>query len=213
MKIQIDYRETKIIKKFLAKNKIEYEIKQLPTADFIINGIGIERKTQMDFLNSIIDKRIINQLIVLKENFKMPLLIIEGEENLYEIRNFSPNSIRGMLTSIIIDYKVPILYTRSPKDTASLLISILKKLEKTKKPVGMLTKRKPLTLKEQQEFIIESLPKIGPTISKNLLKKFKTVKNIMNANEKELQEIEKIGPKKAREIKKVIEESYNQNNQ
>ena len=212
MKIYLDHREPKEFEKFLAKNEIPYEIKQLPAADFAIGNIGIERKTQLDFLNSIIDKRILNQLINLKENFEVQLLIIEGKENIYELRNFHPNAIRGMLTAIALDFQIPILHTRNLNDTAALLISIYKRLERPKKVLGLINKRKPLTLKEQQEFLIESLPGVGPVLSKSLLTKFKSVKKVINAKESQLQKIDKIGPKKAKEIKKVIEVDYNQNN-
>lgn len=208
MKIYLDHHEPKEFERFLAKNEIPYEIKQLPTGDFVIGNIGIERKSQEDFLNSIIDKRILNQLINLKENFEVQLLIIEGEANIYELRNFHPNSIRGMLTAIALDFQVPILYTRNINDTAALLISIYKRLERPKKVLGLLNKRKPLTLKEQQEFLIESLPGVGPTLSKSLLAQFKSVKKVINAKESQLQKIDKIGPKKAKDIKKVIEEEY-----
>ena len=212
MKIYMDHREPKEFEKFLAKNEIPYEIKQLPAADFAIGNIGIERKTQLDFLNSIIDKRILNQLINLKENFEVQLLIIEGKENIYELRNFHPNAIRGMLTAIALDFQIPILHTRNLNDTAALLISIYKRLERPKKVLGLINKRKPLTLKEQQEFLIESLPGVGPVLSKSLLTKFKSVKKVINAKESQLQKIDKIGPKKAKGIKKVIEENYFQSN-
>src|SRR3989344_2924379 len=129
--IIVDHRERSsgIIKELIKKG-IDPEIKQLISADFIIptkdrsgniHNVGVEKKTMNDFLNSIIDKRIIQQLIALKENFSIPLLIIEGEENIYKIRNFHPNAIRGMLASIAIDMQIPILYTRNYRDTASLL--------------------------------------------------------------------------------------------
>ncbi len=91
-KVIVDNRESKEIIKELIKEEIEVERKQLETADYIlqtkninneIQNVGIERKTINDLLNSIIDKRLINQLIILKENFDIPLLIIEGEENIY----------------------------------------------------------------------------------------------------------------------------------
>src|SRR3989344_4277034 len=100
----IDHRERELVKE-LARRKLKYDIKQLLTADIIIKNIGIERKTQQDFINSIIDKRLIDKLIVLKDNFDIPLLIIEGEENIYELRDMHPNAIRGMLASIAIDYQ------------------------------------------------------------------------------------------------------------
>ena len=211
----VDNKERSIIKE-LDKRRAKFKVEQLST-DFIIQGkdlekniisIGAERKTQNDFLNSIIDKRIINQLIFLKDNFSIPLLIVEGEENMYELRNFHPNAIRGMFASIALDFQIPILYTKNHKDTTALLITILKRLEKPKKHISLLKKRKPLTLKEQQEYIIESLPSIGPTLSRSLLKKFKTVKKVINAKEKQLEKINKIGPKKIKKIQEVINKNY-----
>ncbi len=124
------------------------------------------------------------------------------------MRNFHPNAIRGMLASIAIDFQVPMLYTRNHKDTAKLITIIARRLEKPKKLTSLLRQRKPLTLKEQQELLISSFPGIGPEISKLLLKNFKSVKNIINADEKQLKEVEKIGPKKAMQILHLIESEY-----
>ena len=215
-KLIIDHREPKMLVKELVK-KHEVELKQLITADIIIWGkdkennelrIGIERKTKNDFLNSIIDRRIIQQLISLKENFTIPLLIIEGTENLYEIRNFHPNAVRGMLSSIAIDYQIPILYTRNLRDTAAFITTIATRLEKSKKLFPLLKKRKQLTIKGQQEAIIESLPGIGPTLAKSMLTKFGSIKKLVNASEEQMQKVEKIGKKKSEEIKKVIDAEY-----
>lgn len=217
-KVIIDHRERHSgIAKELSKKGIEAEYKNLVSADFIIPTrdqnnnevlVGIEKKTQHDFLNSIIDKRIILQLAALKENFPLQLLIIEGDENIYQIRDFHPNSIRGMLASIAIDFQIPIIHTKNFRDTASFLEIMAKRLEKPRKQISLLKKRKPLTTKEQQEFIIESLPGIGPTISKSLLKEFSTIHAIFNADEKALQQVEKIGKVKAKEIKRIIHHKY-----
>ena len=216
--IFLDNRERNSgIVKELIKRDIEVIEKQLVLADFIIktknlNGeiltLGVERKTINDFLNSMIDKRLISQLIDMKKHFDITLLIMEGEENIYQIRDFHPNSIRGMLASIAIDFQVPILYTRNHKDTANLLAIIAKRLEKPRSLPSLLKKRKPLTLKQQQEYFIESLPGIGPTISKSLLQEFKNIKKIINATEEELKEVDKIGPKKIENIKRILESNY-----
>ncbi|MBS3144484.1 hypothetical protein J4208_02765 [Candidatus Woesearchaeota archaeon] len=217
-KIIVDHRERSsgIIPE-LAKHDLEVEVQQLVTADFIvqtidsngvIHNVGVEKKTQTDFLNSIIDKRIITQLVMLKENFSVPLLIIEGEDNIYQLRNFHPNAIRGMLAAIAIDFQIPILHTKNFRDTASLLAIIAKRLEKPSRVMSLFAKRKSLTKKQQQEYFMEALPSVGPTLAKNLLNKFKSIKNIMNATEEELQEVDKIGKKKAKEIKELIEHIY-----
>lgn len=213
-KIIVDHREPKQLIRELAKD-LEIEVKQLITADVIIQTknkqkeevlIGIERKTTNDFLNSIIDKRILSQIIYLKENFQIPILIIEGQENIYMLRNFHPNSIRGMLASIAIDFQIPMLQTRNYRDTASLIKIMAKRLEKPKSVISLLKKRKPLTTKELQEYIIESLPTVGPVLAKNMLKVYKTVKSVINA--KDLEKVEGLGKKRAEEIIKVLEEAY-----
>ncbi len=216
-KIIVDYREDKNIVKELYKHKVEVEIKSLISADFVmqvkdidghVKDLAIERKTGNDFLNSIIDKRMLTQLIALKENFPLQLLIIETDKNLYSLRNFHPNSIRGMLSSIAIDYQIPILYTRNYRDTAAYLALIAKRLEKPKRHISLVSKRKPLTLKEQQEYLVESLPGIGPSLAKSLLSKFKSVKNVINAKEEKLKKVEKIGDKKSKLLREVLDSEY-----
>src|SRR3989344_3090145 len=164
-KVIIDHREHKNIKRELIKEGLELDIKQLDIADFIIQTkdlnnkiqtVGIERKKINDLLNSIIVRRLLNQLIVLKQNFDIPLLIIEGEENIYKIRNFHPNSIRGIISTIAIDFQIPIIYSRGFKDTAKYISLIAKRLEKNRKPLSLLPKRKSLTLEDNQLAVIES---------------------------------------------------------
>ena len=68
--------------------------------------------------------------------------------------------------------------------------------------------KKPLTIKEQQEYVISSLPNVGGTLAKELLKKFKTVKKIVNAKEEKLQKVAKIGDIKAKKIREVLDKEY-----
>ena len=216
-KIIVDHREHKNMKLELIKEGLNIEIKQLDIADFIlqtknldnkIQNVGIERKTVNDFLNSIIDRRLLNQLIILKQNFDIPLLIIEGEENIYRIRDFHPNSIRGIISTIAIDFQIPMIYSRGFKDTAKYISLIAKRLEKNRKPLSLLPKRKSLTLEDNQLAVIESFPGIGSTIAKSLLKKFGSISNIINANIKDLQDVEKIGKIKANELRKLFDISF-----
>ena len=97
--------------------------KQLKVADYICSErVGVERKTVTDFLESILDQRIFNQLCALAESFTNPVLLIEGNpESMFMERNIHPNTIRGVLSSIAIDYKVPILWTRNSRESAHQL--------------------------------------------------------------------------------------------
>lgn len=207
----VDSREkgTNLVKELVEKG-VKVRLQNLLTADFVISEhIGVERKTKVDFVNSIVDKRILNQVKELKNNFAYPLLLIEGMEDIYSIRNIHPNAIRGMLATIALSFGVPIVYTKDYKDTVEFLTLVAKRAqEEGKKEFSLRQDRKPLTTKELQEFIVESLPGVGPTLAKSLLKKLKTVKNVINAEVDSLKNVDKIGDKKAEEIKRVVEEEY-----
>ena len=209
--IVADSREkNSTILKELINQKVSVETKNLDVADYIISErVGIERKEIGDFINSIIDKRLLTQIKNLKDNFSNPILILEGEEDIYSVRNIHPNAIRGMLATIAIDFGIPIIRTKNQIDTASLIKVIANREQNSeKREVGVRFDKKPLTTKEQQEFIIESLPGIGPSLAKSLLKEFKSVKNVINAHPEKMQNVEKMGPKKTQEISRVLEESY-----
>jgi len=55
------------------------------------------------------------------------------------------------------------------------------------------------------QYVLEGFPSIGPATAKKLLKKFKTLKNIINASDEELKK--EIG-KKAELFCKIISDRY-----
>ncbi len=206
-KIIIDYREkNSTVPLELIKLNLETEVRELKVGDYIVKDIVIERKTIQDFLNSMTNNHLINQIEELKQ-FENKLLIIEGfeERNLYseELDNgINPNAIRGFILSILLKHKIPIAYTKSPSDTAKF-ISVLSK--KRDREIPLNGKKKTLNKKEQLQFIIESFPNIGPKTSKKLLERFGSIQNIILAPTEEL---EKILGKNANYIRQIIERKY-----
>ena len=211
IKIFADYREkgSGVIKELIEMN-VELKLEALPNADYILSSrVGVEFKTVEDFVQSIIDGRLLQQIKNLKNNFERPLLVIEGIEDIYSVRNVHANAIRGMLAAITVSYGVPILYTKNFKDTAQLFNIIAKReQEETGKDFSLHPEKKNLSIKEQQEYIISSLPGVGSGLAKPLLKYFKSVKNVINAEQKELKEVEGIGEKKAEKIKEIVDREY-----
>jgi Fanconi anemia group M protein len=186
-KILIDYREKNCLVPFELKNRnLNIEFCELKVGDYLINNLIIERKTVNDFISSMINKRILRQIEDLNQ-YEDKLLIIEGieERELYNEDNKSINSnaIRGFLLSILLNYKIPILFTKNSEDTARF-IEVLTKRKKTEHSLNF--KRKGLTKEEQIEFILESFPGIGPKTAKKLLQEFKSLNNIFNASQEEL---------------------------
>lgn len=211
IKIFADYREkgSGVIKE-LAENGMSVNIEKLEHADYVVSSrCGVEIKTVEDFVESIIDGRLLQQTKDLKNSFERPIIVIEGTQDIFGVRNVHHNSILGMMATIAVSYGIPIIQTKSFKETAALLQIIARReQEETGKDFNLHADRKPSTLKEQQEYLVSSLPGINLTLAKPLLKYFKSVKNLVNASEKELQEVEKIGPGKAKHIKDVVEGEY-----
>jgi len=55
------------------------------------------------------------------------------------------------------------------------------------------------------KFLIEGLPLIGPKLAKNLLKEFKSPIKLLNAVEKDLTKVDKLGPKKAKMMREILD--------
>lgn len=209
--VYADQREksNRIVKELLELNT-DIRLETLSTADYILsNKVGVEFKTQQDFVDSLLDGRLLDQVSRLKENFARPILVIEGTGSLYTVRNVHPNAIRGTLAAITVSQGIPILFTSDAKDTAELLYTIAKReQETTPQEFSPHASRKPMSLKESQEYIISAFPNIGPNLAKQLLRQFKSVRNVINASETELASIEGIGVKKAKGIRETSDREY-----
>ena len=207
--VYADSREgnSKVIR-HLTEMEMDVKIQSMAVADYQVSDeVAIERKTAKDFVDSIIDKRLFKQARELSEEFKKPVLILEGDDLYSGMVN--ANAIRGSIASIALDFGISIIPTRNPQDTAAMIKRIaVREQNGERTPVQVRTDKKPVSLLEQQLFIVESLPSIGPVNAKNLLEHFGTVSNIINASEKDLQEVEGIGKKTAETIKKVVDSKY-----
>ena len=208
-KVIMDYREkNSLVYSNLIKLGLNVEVRELKVADYIVNDVAIERKTVPDFISSMINKRLPNQLLSLQE-YKNRILLIEGieKQELYSEVRYSngkmhPNSIRGFLISILLKYRTPIIFTKNSEDTARFILVLAKRKEKE---LPLNVSRKTLNKKERMQFILEGFPGIGPKSAKKLLEKFTTIKKIINSSKEELKGV--IG-KKAEIIKDLVDEKY-----
>jgi len=207
--ILADHREknNRIVKELIDLG-VSVKTAQLETADYLVSGrVGVELKQVPDFVASIIDGRLLEQVRDLKKNFERAVVIIEGEEDIYSVRKVHANAIRGMLASIVLDFGVPVLYTKNPRDTAGLL-AVMAQREQNKERDFSYHDRKPRSMKEQQEFFVSAFPGIGVQTARLLLEHFGTIKNIVNASKEELIALKGVGDKTAERIIGLLEEEY-----
>ena len=202
-------RSSKVTRKLNEKGA-EIKIEQLKAGDYLCSQkVAVEFKTVKDFVDSIVDGRLLEQIKKLKESYEKPLLILEGEEDIYSVRKVHPHAIQGMLATIAISYAIPIIKTKDADETASLLYIIAKREQENKGDYfSHHTNKQTLSLKEQQEYLVSSLPGIGPLLAKDLLKEFKTIKNLVNAEEPSLTKVDKIGKVKAKKVREILDSNY-----
>jgi len=182
-KIIADNREkNSLVISELTKLNHNVKFEQLEIGDYLINNIAIERKTKSDLASSIINKRIFNQLENINK-YKENLLIIEEDHSGTIIHE---NAIKGFILSTVLKSKIPIIFSRNPKETAKYISILANKKEKEQ---SLRQSRNLLSKEEQIQFILEGFPKIGPVKAKELLKEFKTLKNIANAKIKDLEKV------------------------
>ena len=214
VKIVVDYREVPSgVVHELEQLGVETEVRQLNVGDFVLSDrIGVERKSAADFLQSIVDKRLLGQAERLSKTFERPVLILEGE-GLYSWRAIHPNAIRGALASLVVDFGISILPTRDEKETALVLAAIARREQVEQvREVAIRGKQKRLTLPEQQQFVVEGLPGVSAVLAKRLLEHFGAVERIMNASKEQLQQVHGIGKEKAKRIKQVLSSRYKKEN-
>ena len=185
LRIIIDNREQKLMKVLDQKSdKIVYENKQLDIADILIsNEIAIERKEGFDFIASIKDNRLFEQLLRLKETYDTPILILEGlNNNVFENTGMNINSIYGALSFVSYKIGISVIPTRNLEDTA-IVIERIAYREQMKDDMPLLSRTAPkkMDVQERRYFIMEGLVDIGPKKAKLLIDTFKTPYNALRA--------------------------------
>ena len=207
IKVIADDRENSIAKELSRKN-IEVEKKRLDVADFLISDdSAVERKKAEDFVDSMIDKRLFDQIQELQQ-FSNPMIVIEGR-NLYNHRDVDPDAIRGAMASVALDYGMPIVWTENEKDTAEMLESLAKReQEDNEKDVSVRGTSVQKSRKERMKFVVAGLPGVNTKIAERLLQEFDSIQKVFTASEEELKNVEGIGDKKAQNIRKMISQGY-----
>jgi len=206
LRIIVDERERKSgIPDLLRAIGINIELKTLPIGDYIVAPeTVVERKSIHDLISSIFDGRLFDQCNRLKEHFQFPIILIEG--NLDEISNITENPLifYGAISSIALDFKIPILPTPSADHTAKLLVSLCSRKESATGPFLKKIK-KSNDIQKQQLSVLSSLPGIGEKLALRLLKKFGSPLRIFSASSTELAKVDGLGLARAKKIKKMLD--------
>ncbi len=205
-RIVVDEREKRSgIPDLLKGIGINLEIKTLPVGDYIVAPETIvERKSISDLVSSIFDGRLFDQCNKLKEHFQFPIILIEGDMDKIEELTENPFVFYGAVSSVAIDFKIPIISTPNASHTAKLLVSMCSRKDTTRGPF-IKKIRKSDNLQSQQLSVLCSLPGVGEKTAIRMLEKFGTPLMVFSASVIELSKISGLGEARAKKIKKILQ--------
>ena len=183
--IILDDREHKLKTIFDTKSDtITYESRRLDIADIIVSSeVAIERKEGSDFISSIMDNRLFEQILRLKDTYSNPILILEGlNDGVLEKTGMRLSSVYGALSMVSYKLGISVIPTRNIEDTA-ITIERIAFREQVKDDMPILARSNPKLMsdKERRYYIIEGLVDIGPKKAKTLIDKFKTPYKVLKA--------------------------------
>jgi len=206
LRIIVDEREKKSgIPDLLKSIGLNIEMKTLPIGDYIVAPETIvERKSIRDLMASVFDGRLFDQCSRLKEHFEHPVVLMEG--NVDEIEEITENPLifYGALSTVVLDFKIPVIPTPSAAHTAKLLVSMCSRKDTPKGPYLKKIK-KSSDLEKQQLSVLCSLPGIGEKFAVRMLTKFGTPLKVFSATTAELAKVEGLGEARAKKIKKTLD--------
>ena len=186
---------------------------QLTVGDYIIaEGIGIERKSIRDFMRSIYDGRLFLQASALASEFEIPIIIVEGKLDDINADERGVNVYFGAIASLMTNLKVNVVNTLNKQQTALLIYRLWSQISKPKKRRLVLKERKtrPKTLEEWQLYVVSSLPHVGEKTAQTLLRKYGTVRNVMNLTLQQFANVPGIGFERAVTIHKILNTPFSQ---
>ena len=206
LRIIVDERERKSgIPELLKSVGLNLEMKTLPIGDYIVAPeTVVERKSIRDLMSSVFDGRLFDQCSRLKEHFQHPVVLMEG--NVDEIEEITENPLifYGAISTVVLDFKIPVIPTPSATHTAKLLVSMCSRKDTPKGPYLKKIK-KSSDLERQQLSVLCSLPGIGEKFAVRMLEKFGTPLKVFTATTSELAKVEGLGDARAKKIKKMLD--------
>ncbi len=205
--LYIDDREKKDTQNLASIIYSDMEITRLEIGDALMKGVIFEFKHVDDFVTSIFSGHLFTQIADMTTHYQHAFLLVHGTffetKLIYNSRAKHPN-FYGVIASCIARGVIP-LFTGNLITSLELLDSISDKCTDGKireRPV------KRISLKDKQIGIVCSLPGISDERAKALLTHFGSVGKILLASEKELCDVDTIGPKTAQKIRKIMDKEF-----
>ena len=198
-------RAAPVVEVLRAMPGVEVSCQRLKTGDYQINDWLFERKTLLDFAESIKDGRLFSQANRLLCAGPSVAFILEGKTGDLAQSGMRREAMQGALISLSLIYQIPILRSLDPAETARLLLYAGDQLQRDQADHIYRRGRRPKRRRKLQIYVLQGLPGIGPEKAERLLTRFGGVEAVLVASQDELQAVPGIGVKIAEGIRRLVE--------
>ena len=190
------------LKRLPAVTVIEQE---LSSGDYVLTeGCAVERKEATDFVLSVMQGRLFDQVARMQNEYAQVTVLIEGDP--YATRsNIAPEAVDGALSWLSLLSGAQVIMSPSAEVTPRLLWRMALHVTHGLGYEIPLRAAKPKNAVAQ--YLVEGLPAVGPKTAQALLSHFGTPRAVFTATEAELQQVPGLGKKTAATIAAALQTS------
>jgi DNA excision repair protein ERCC-4 len=182
----------------------DVQMDRLATGDYLVNGEAlVERKTIRDFTASLIDGRLFPQVARLAHSPYRSLFLIEGPTPA-SLPDVHHHSVEGALVSIAAMWRIPVLHSSDPEQSARMLRFVAEQVRGPRERVLRRFDRKPKRLASRRLFLLQGLPGVGPALAQRLLSQFGSIERVVAMDATTLAQVRGIGARKAARIRELV---------
>lgn len=201
-------REMGVFERLRGRADVAVVQRRLAVGDYLVDGrLLAERKTLSDFGLSVRDGRLFRQMYRLRSSkTERVCVVLEGAPPDLAKVGLSRASFQGALVAVTLCYGVPLLRSRSPAETADLLLIAARQLRRPgfSQLKRQVSRRDPID--RSQNLLLQAVPEIGLARAAALLAVFGSPAGIASASIDELRQVRGIGPLAATRLWRVLHE-------
>ena len=217
MKLVIDSREnsdlTAAVKQECIRLNIMTEKQWIEIGDYVFNDVCFEAKSSIDFLQSVINKRLWNQLDNMDRHYEHCILIIHGSihqalaypgyVNIDMPEQLIRNKFYGAIGKITLDTDVKLFWVEGPKKAAQIMTTICK-MRPIDRNVINPSLLKSITTDDLRVNLLGTIKGISEMKAQMLIDEFGSLMEIGEAEIEELIKLDGIGATIANRIIDVL---------
>ena len=219
----IDSRENSDLAKLIItkanRMNIQNEKKWLEVGDYVIGDVCFEAKSAMDFLNSVISKRIWTQVDNMDRSYNKNFVVIYGsveqalgamkyiksfnDANPEAKKNMYRMQFKGAIGRLRLDYDIGVIWRDSVEDIADEIITLAKMAPVDRKVIMPSIPRR-IATNDVRIDMLTTIKGVSESKAKALLKEHGCIMEIGDSNLDELTIVKGIGSTVADRINNVL---------